>query len=292
MKTSVQFYTSDAVMLAGNFYVPDHTSSRVPGLVLGHGFAAVHYPKMIHYLTSLGYGVLDFDFRGYGLSGGDRGHVVPHEQVLDLQAAITYVAQRPEIDPERIGVIGSSLGGTVAIMEAADDQRVKVCVAGCPIANGESTFRLRHNTEEKFAAFLQAVKAKRANKERVARWDIIFIPESLRKNLPAGIPMEFTPETVDGFLAIDALQAVPRIAPRPLLIVHATDDHVVPFEEAQALAARAGKNCELELVGPLDHHIFLAESVIHKIGDWLDRHMPIGPIATPATTNVVKQRPE
>jgi alpha-beta hydrolase superfamily lysophospholipase len=92
--------------------------------------------------------------------------------------------------------------------------------------------------------------------------------------------MEFSADTVYGFLAMQPMEAVPRIAPRPLLIIHAKDDHVVPVEDARALAARAGKNCELDLIDMGDHFIFGAQPVIQKIGDWLMQHLPVRSIGT------------
>lgn len=273
MELPVRF-DSDGVSLAGTFYLKDGTSGRAPGIVLAHGFAGARYPKMARHLAGLGYGVLAFDFRGYGDSGGDRGHVIPAEQVVDIRSAVTWLAAREEIDSDRIGVVGSSLGGSVAIIAVAEDRRVKVCVAGCPLGKGDSPMRLQYDSEEKFAAFLEKVRQKKQRNERLHRFEIVFIPEQLRSFLPPGTPMEFSPDTVEGFLAMKPMEAVSKIAPRPLLIIHAKDDHVVPVEDASALAERAGKNCELELIDAGDHFIFGAEPVIQKIGDWLVQHLP------------------
>ena len=95
--------------------------------------------------------------------------------------------------------------------------------------------RMQYDTEEKFAAFLKKVEDKKRKNERLHRFDIVFIPENLRTFLPPGTPMEFSADTVYGFLAMKPMEAVPRIAPRPLLIIHAKDDHVVPVEDARAL---------------------------------------------------------
>ncbi len=282
MELAVKF-DSDGIPLAGTFYLKDGTSGRIPGIVLAHGFAGARYPKMAAHLAGLGYGVLAFDFRGYGLSGGERGRVIPKEQAADIRNAVTWLANRPEIDPARIGVVGSSLGGSVAILAVADDDRVKVCVAGCPLGKGDSPMRLQYDTEEKFAAFMKKVEEKKQKKEKLHRFEIVFIPENLRSFLPQGTPMEFSTDTVDGFLAMKPMEAVSRIAPRPLLIIHAKDDHVVPADDARALAQRAGKNCDLDLIDAGDHFIFGAQPVIQKIGDWLQRHLPTGPrVAQPA----------
>lgn len=292
METVVQFHSADGIPLSGTFYFKDGPASRIPGIVVAHGFAGARYPKMASHFAELGYGVLTFDFRGYGMSGGERGRVIPHEQVIDLRSAITWLSCRPEIDSSQIGVVGSSLGGTVAIMAVAEDDRVKACVVGCPLGKGDSIFRMRHRTEEKYEAFLSSVAKSKRDNQRLARWDIVYIPEDLRGNLPAGIPMEFSPDTVNGFLAITAIESVSRIAPRPLLIMHAKDDRVVPFDDSRALAARAGKNCELHLIETGDHYIFRSELVVKQIGDWLMRHVPInatGPSGSTASIPMVSK---
>lgn len=274
MELPVKF-DSDGLAIAGTFYLKDEEKGRAPGIVLAHGFAGARYPKMAAHLAQLGYGVIAFDFRGYGHSGGERGRVIPAEQASDVRNAVTWLAQRPDIDPDRIGVVGSSLGGSVAIMAVADDPRVKVCVAGCPLGKGDSPMRLQYDTEEKFAAFMMKVAEKKKTGEKLQRFEIVFIPENLRGFLPPGTPMEFSTETVDGFLAMNPMEAVKRIAPRPLFIIHAKDDHVVPADDARMLAQQAGDNCDLDLIEVGDHFIFGAEPVIKRIGEWLTAHLSV-----------------
>src|SRR5690349_21314123 len=118
MDNQVKF-TSDGISLAGNFTRPDNASKPLPGIVVAHGFAGARYPALAEHLAKLGYGVLSFDFRGYGKSDGLRGTVLPHEQVSDIRNAVTWLSAQTQVDPNRIAIIGSSLGGSIAIMEAA-----------------------------------------------------------------------------------------------------------------------------------------------------------------------------
>src|SRR6185312_1321238 len=135
--------------------------------------------------------------------------------------AVSWLEKRPEIDPNRIAVIGSSLGGPIAIMAAAKDQRIKACVAGCPLGHGDAAMRKLYDTEEKFQAFMKMVEDIKRKNGRLARFEIVFIPENLRNFLPAGTPMEFTADTVHGFLSLNPLDVIGDIAPRPVFIIHA-----------------------------------------------------------------------
>ena len=266
---------SDGISLAGDFTTPDGAAKKpLPGVVVAHGFAGARYPALAAHLAGRGYGVLSFDFRGYGKSGGDRGNVVPQEQVSDIRNAVSWLEKRPEIDPNRIAVIGSSLGGSIAIMAAAKDQRIKACVAGCPLGHGDAAMRKLYDTEEKFQAFMKKVEDIKRKNGRLARFEIVFIPENLRNFLPAGTPMEFTADTVHGFLSLNPLDVIGDIAPRPVFIIHAEDDHVVPVADAHALKERGGSHCDLEVVPTGDHFIFGAKPIIESIGNWLVKKFP------------------
>jgi len=274
MEIAVKF-DSDGISLAGNFTTPDGGQrGRIPGLVVAHGFAGARYPALAAHLAGLGYGVLSFDFRGYGQSAGDRGNVVPRDQISDIRHAVGWLENRPEIDPEQIAVIGSSLGGSIAIMAAAIDPRIKACVAGCPLAHGDAALRKLYDTEAKFGSFMKKVEETKHKNARIARFEIVFIPEKLRTFLPPGTPMEFTADTVYGFLALNPLVIIKDIEPRPVYIIHAADDHVVPVEDAHELKARGGPHCDLEVVPTGDHFIFGAKPVIELIGGWLVKKIP------------------
>lgn len=268
-------FDSDGIALAGDFTAPDRAGrGRIPGIVVAHGFAGARYPALAKHLAGLGYGVLSFDFRGYGQSAGVRGNVLPQEQVSDIRNAVSWLAGRPEIDPDRIAVIGSSLGGSIAIMAAAKDPRIKVCVAGCPLGHGDAAFRSLYDTEEKFQAFMKKVEETKRSNGRLTRFEIVFIPKELRDFLPLGTPMEFTADTVYGFLALNPLDEIRKIEPRPVYIIHAEDDRVVPVADAHALKAKGGPHCDLDIVTSGDHFIFGAKPIIERIGNWLLKTFP------------------
>ncbi|SDY76863.1 alpha/beta hydrolase family protein [Hymenobacter psychrophilus] len=69
------------------------------------------------YLTRRGIAVLRFDARGASVTGGQLTTVA--ETVTDVQAALSYLRTRPEVDLNRLGVIGHGLGGNAALLTAA-----------------------------------------------------------------------------------------------------------------------------------------------------------------------------
>jgi uncharacterized protein len=79
-------------------------------------------------LAGHGYGVLLADARGHGLSAG-WGNDFGWWGDLDTEAGVTFLAGRADVDPDRIGVVGSSMGGEEAIGAAAADPRIRVVVA-------------------------------------------------------------------------------------------------------------------------------------------------------------------
>ena len=78
-------------------------------------------------LARRGYGVLLFDARGHGRSGG-RAMDFGWYGDEDVSGAVTYLSGRPDVDPERIGAVGMSMGGEEALGAAASDPRIRAVV--------------------------------------------------------------------------------------------------------------------------------------------------------------------
>jgi hypothetical protein len=114
--------TSDGLTLAG-WYVPSRNRAAV--IVFPGRKGPVAQTRM---LTRHGYGVLMLDRRGEGESEGDynaRGW----GGEPDLKAAVSYLARRPEVDAERIGGLGLSVGGELLLQTAARDGRLRAVVS-------------------------------------------------------------------------------------------------------------------------------------------------------------------
>jgi uncharacterized protein len=119
---NVKFTTSDGLELEG-WYVPSKNGAAVIA------FAGRNGPQAkTRMLARHGYGVLLFDRRGEGKSEGEPNSWGWGGDA-DVKAAIAYLQRRPDVDPDRIGGIGLSVGGEMMIETAADTDDLAAVVS-------------------------------------------------------------------------------------------------------------------------------------------------------------------
>ena len=118
----VQFTTSDGYLLKG-WYVPSRNRAAV---ISFPGRSGTRLQARM--LARHGYGVLLFDRRGEGESEGDW-NVFGWQGERDLHAAVAFLQSRTDVDPERIGGIGRSVGGEMLIGAAAESDAFKAIVS-------------------------------------------------------------------------------------------------------------------------------------------------------------------
>ena len=287
MQENVTF-NSDGLQLAGVVHIPDGAgpNDRRPAIVMMHGFGANKDggPEWVcGQFESWGYVALRFDYRGCGDSGGERGRIIPAEEVADARNAITYLTSRPEVDPARIALCGSSLGAGVAICAAAQDRRAAAVILENGVGNGERIIRGMH-TPDSWQKFLQMMEDGQRHRERtgeskmVHRFDIFEMPKELQVNLTSNNSlMQFTAETAVGFFMFRPEEVIDRISPRPILILHSATDRVTNFEEAFNMVRLAKPPVELHLMHGTNHFMFVNPDprVAATLHDWLNRFFPI-----------------
>ncbi|HCT77639.1 MAG TPA: hypothetical protein DGT23_13820, partial [Micromonosporaceae bacterium] len=125
------------VTLDTRLYLPKTASgtSKVPALLLGHGFGGSKesVAEDAKELAGQGYAVLAWTARGFGASTGQIHLNSPDHEVRDAQGLLDWLAKQPEIrtdkpgDP-RVGVVGGSYGGALALLLAGQDDRVDAIV--------------------------------------------------------------------------------------------------------------------------------------------------------------------
>ncbi|QSB15095.1 alpha/beta fold hydrolase [Natronosporangium hydrolyticum] len=125
------------VTLDTTFYLPDGASAAdpVPSVLLAHGFGGTKESVVAdaEELVDQGYAVLAWTARGFGDSGGQIHLNHPDYEVRDAQGLLDWLAEQPEVrtdgpDNPRVGVVGGSYGGALALLLAAADHRVDAIV--------------------------------------------------------------------------------------------------------------------------------------------------------------------
>lgn len=130
MEQFVQFKV-EGEWLYGMAHFPDADQMPPPAhgwplLLLLHGFTGSRssehrlFPLFSRYLAGLGIASVRFDFRGSGDSQGDFAAMTTSREVADALTAAEYARQLPQIDPERLMLLGYSLGGMVAALAAPE----------------------------------------------------------------------------------------------------------------------------------------------------------------------------
>ncbi len=162
----VTFY-SDGTPCYAKFFFPKgfSTAGKTAGVVLAHGWAAVHFSieKYGARFAERGLVAMVIDYRGWGGSDGfistseplktsddkrftraqaeiiiKRTRLIPFKQVEDIRSAISYLQGEPGLDPDRIGIWGTSFGGGNVVVTAAMDSRVKAVVGQVPAIAGKN----------------------------------------------------------------------------------------------------------------------------------------------------------
>lgn len=128
-------------MAAWLYASPKATASNPgPAIVLAHGLGATKELKLDVYaakFNELGYTCLVFDYRCNGASTGlPRGLIDWNEQQKDWHTALAYVRAQEIVDPERVGIFGTSFGGGHVIQVGAQDPRIKLVISQCPFTHG------------------------------------------------------------------------------------------------------------------------------------------------------------
>lgn len=214
----VSFPSADGLRIAG-WYAPSRNRAAV---VVSHGTNADRSSMLaeLRLLAAAGFGVLAFDWPGDGDSEG-RGDIQygPIERHA-LSSAVTWLAARPEVDPDRIGGLGFSIGGFLMAQVAALDPRLQAVVIEAAPPDYEEYLRRMHG-----------------------RWNFLSEWPAYWAVRDTGlIPGRMSPRDIIG-----------AISPRPILIIGGALDEVVSPAMVNELYAAAREPKSLWMV-PGAHH--------------------------------------
>lgn len=253
---SIAFY-SDGLRLDGSIYLPDdlRQGERLPAVVACSGYLGLNaiYPHLFaEPLTSAGYLVLGFDYRGNGKSEGTPGRLLIEEQVRDIKSGLTFVREQPEVDRDRLALLGWGMGAGSVVEVASRDERPKAVIALNGFYNGLSFLRARHGDLglKSLTERLEGDRVKRSltgEGEFADPYDVYPLDPATRAEVEENlVPVPgFGPQTafelLESILAFDAESVVHKIAPRPLFVGHGEQNELHPFEDALSLYGKAGR---------------------------------------------------
>lgn len=264
-------FFSSGLRLDADLHLPGGDSAGPPYPVViacsGYqGQKVIHPQRFARALNPLGYAVLAFDYRGFGLSEGQRGRLVPQEWVEDVRAGVDMLSTVDDVDLDRLALVGWGLGGGVVVAEAADDPRVHAVACLNGIADGARCLREMHD-DTSWNSLLGRIEADRGHRAITGRseitdpWDIVrldldeltdgYVGEQLYQ--APGFGTGVTLESAEFLLRFCPEQVVARLAPRPLLIVHGARNELHKPVEARALLEKAAGPTRLELLETSGH---------------------------------------
>ncbi|MFI0822518.1 alpha/beta hydrolase [Streptomyces sp. NPDC021098] len=240
MKTDVTFLSSN-LTLAGILFLPDTpTADRLPAVVVGHPGGGVKEQTASVYAERLareGFAALVFDAAYQGESEGEpRGLEDPFQRAEDIKSAVSFLATRDEIDPERIGALGICASGGYVPYAAQTDLRVK---AVATVSAGDLGSVMRDGlgrtqdprTLRSMLELANAARTAEARGEAVPRQE--WITESVdaetyeyyrtpRGHHPRAV-QPWPVRSLDQIIQYDSYALIHLISPRPLLMIIGSD---------------------------------------------------------------------
>ncbi len=140
-------FPSGSEQCAAWLYRPDGPPKPRPLVIMGHGLGANREMGLDRYarrFAAAGMGVLAFDYRHFGASGGTPRQLISiRHQRDDWRAAIQYARTIKGFDATRIALWGSSFGGGHVLSIAHEDDYLAAVVAQCPFTSGWSSARAK-----------------------------------------------------------------------------------------------------------------------------------------------------
>lgn len=147
----LNYHGFDKTPINAYYILPAHFSGELPCLIIFHGYGG-HKNSISHYMKWLiqGYAVIAVDLRGQGRTGDYSAYtsdemgtwitkgILNKEEyyyrkvLVDAIRAIDFAHSRPEIDNQRIAIMGASMGGGISLLVAALDDRPKLVIADVP----------------------------------------------------------------------------------------------------------------------------------------------------------------
>jgi len=206
------------------WYLPPRNGALI---VILHGYGRDHTRAWRYggFLDKAGYGLLAFDFR----SSRTRGRLpttLGYYETPDARAALAWIRTQPGLHSVPVGLLGESLGGSIALITAAERPDVRAVIADCAFATGE-----------------------RALEDACERW--AHLPGRPGARLCRAVGRVVTGYDPGG---LDAVHASKALRDRPVFFIHSRNDDRLSIEHPRALWEAAGRKDPLWLIPEIGHN--------------------------------------
>jgi fermentation-respiration switch protein FrsA (DUF1100 family) len=237
----------DDITIAGQLYLPEGRTPY-PAVCACHGVPAGipdpndrGYALLAERICSSGLAVFIFNFRGAGASGGNLDMT---GWTRDLRAVIDYLYALPQLDSSYLSLLGFSAGAAVSVYLAAQDSRVSsVAACACP---AEFDFFTKNDDPLSLIDHYREIGAIRDD------------------DFPSSVQ-----EWLKGFEIVKPIDYISKIPPRPLLLVHGSNDEAVDISHARRLYERAGQPKRLAIIEGAGHRLRHSQEAMVVVIDWL-----------------------
>ena len=250
-------FTCVGQKLYGMLHLPEG-KGPFPALSFFHGFTGQRFEphqlfvKTARALAKKGIAALRFDFRGSGESEGDFLDMTMSGEVADALESLKFLRNQAEVDSNRLGVLGLSMGGFAASCVAAQDPGVKALILWAAGAQAAKMFpRYVHLTDQNKKKWMEA-----------GSWDFggNLLGKDFLEDLSA---MEEPLEKLDSFNG-------------KALVIHGDGDAAVPVSEAEVYRKKLGTKAEVHILPGADHTFNRRdweEKVIQLTVDWAKKNL-------------------
>ncbi len=207
----VTLRTSDGVTLTA-WYIPPQNGAVI---LIAHGFGSARDPRLFALFAEAGYGVVSWDFRVHGASGGERC-TMGYAEIADVAAALDFALTQPGV--EQVGALGESMGGATVIRTAA--RRPEIAAVAVEGAYPTLEAMLYTSVHPQLRLFVRALA-----------------------ELRTGISLH----------SVRPVDDIAHISPRPVFILQGEDDTQVLPESARQLYTAAGDPRDLWIEPGVGH---------------------------------------
>jgi len=236
---------SQGKKIFGILHFPAQAQIPVPAIVICSGFGGNKAGKfrvfvsIAQKLAQQGIAVLRFDYRGAGDSEGEFTEMTIKSQVNDVLICLDHLKKDIRIDATRLGLLGRSLGGMIAILAAAQFPALKSLALWAPVYSSTPWKKM-------FETFSFASEG--------------FIKKDVLAHLPTNLPEIPGIEFLEQFFNVNLHKELNQLTHIPLLHIHGKKDEFVKFEQSldyQNACQKNQKTCFIQL--PQSDHDFSLE---------------------------------